>query len=246
MNPLIAASVATLALCLAVACASPVNPNLERAETEYRAAHADPLVTRHAPSELDRAETALERAQRAYRDDAEHDEVDHLAYLATRRVEIARASAERNHAIARVDAPPPAHSHTRADAVRAAELTALLSALRAEDTDRGLVVTVDDVLFDYDRASLRSSALPDLTRLARFLRNHPDLDVVVEGHADAREGELGAVELSLARAEAVERFLVAEGVDADRILTRGFGASDPAASTFSRQQNRRVEIVVVD
>jgi len=242
----------------ALACAGPVNSDLERAEAEYRAAAADAYVADYAPTQLREAEAALARAQRAFRADADPEVVDHLAYLATRRVEIARATARRNEAFARVDAPPPrshlhsdGHAHERAhgDGLRAAELAALLSALRAEDTERGVVVTVDDVLFDRDRAALRSEALPDLSRIADFLRVHPDLDVLVEGHADAAERDRGALDLSLDRAESVERYLVAQGIDPDRLVTRGFGASDPAVPTDSfrsRQLNRRVEIVVVD
>jgi outer membrane protein OmpA-like peptidoglycan-associated protein len=217
-------------------------------------------VADYAPTQLREAEAALARAQRAFRADADEETVDHLAYLATRRVEIARATARRNEAFARVDAPPPrehlhgdvhAHDggHAHGDGLRAAELAALLSALRAEDTERGVVVTVDDVLFDRNRAALRTEALPDLSRIADFLRVHDDLDVLVEGHADATERDRGALDLSLARAESVERYLVAQGIEPDRVVTRGFGASDPAAPTDSyreRQLNRRVEIVVVD
>lgn len=245
-----------------LACAGPVNSDLERAESEYRAAAADPYVADYAPTQLREAEAALARAQRAFRADAEEETVDHLAYLATRRVEIARATARRNEAFARVDAAAPrerlhrdvhAHEHdnghAHGDGLRAAQLAALLSALRAEDTDRGVVVTVDDVLFDRNRAALRTEALPDLSRVADFLRVHPDLDVLVEGHADPAERDRGALELSLARAESVERYLVAQGIDEDRVVARGFGASDPAVPTDSyrgRQQNRRVEIVVVE
>jgi outer membrane protein OmpA-like peptidoglycan-associated protein len=241
-----------------LACAGPVNSDLERAESEYRAAAADPYVADYAPTQLREAEAALARAQRAFRADAEEETVDHLAYLATRRVEIARATARRNEAFARVEAPPArehlhrdvhAHDHVHGDGLRAAELAALLSALRAEDTDRGVVVTVDDVLFDRNRAALRTEALPDLSRVADFLRVHPDLDVLVEGHADPAERDRGALDLSLARAESVERYLVAQGIDEDRVVARGFGASDPAVPTDSyrgRQQNRRVEIVVVE
>lgn len=244
----------------ALACAGPVNSDLERAESEYHAAAADPYVADYAPTQLREAEAALARAQRAFRADADEETVDHLAYLATRRVEIARATARRNEAFARVDAPPPRkhlhgdlhahdHGHAHGDGLRAAELAALLSALRAEDTERGVVVTVDDVLFDRNRAALRNEALPDLSRVADFLRVHPDLDVLVEGHADPAERDRGAFDLSLARAESVERYLVAQGIDPERVVTRGFGASDPAVPTDpyrARQQNRRVEIVVVD
>lgn len=82
---------------VALACASPVNPSLERAQEEYAAATADPEVTRYAPRELQEAEVALERAQRAHRRGDDDVEVDHLAYLASRRVEIAQVSGDRKH-----------------------------------------------------------------------------------------------------------------------------------------------------
>ena len=70
---------------------------------------------------------------------------------------------------------------------------------------------------------------------------------MIEGHADPAERDRGALDLSLDRAEAVEGYLVAQGIDADRIVTRGYGASDPvvaSGSVYGRPQNRRVEIVV--
>lgn len=235
----------------ALACATPANRNLERAEIEYESAAANPQVASYAPAQLREAERSLAEAQRAFRDDRDDEDVDHLAYLATRRVEIARATAVRNQAIARVgavDAPGPV-IRTRPDAALVAELAALLSALRAEETDRGILVTVDDVRFDRERATLRTDALPDLSRLADFLRAHPELDVIIEGHADAAERERGSVDLSLDRAEAVEDYLVAQGIEPSRIVTRGYGASDPviaSGSAYGHRQNRRVEILVVE
>src|SRR5262245_37994163 len=81
----------------AFACASPPNPNVQRAEAAYESAANDPEVTTYAPLELREAESAVDRAQRAERHDADDEEVDHLAYLAERRVEIAQVSADRKH-----------------------------------------------------------------------------------------------------------------------------------------------------
>jgi purine catabolism regulator len=119
----------------ALACAGPVNSDLERAEAEYRAAAADAYVADYAPTQLREAEAALARAQRAFRADADPEVVDHLAYLATRRVEIARATARRNEAFARVDAPPRQRLH-RGDAARGGDLLDVLGAMLAHPGNR--------------------------------------------------------------------------------------------------------------
>jgi len=112
------------------------------------------------------------------------------------------------------------------------------------------VITVEDVHFDTQRASLRDDALPDLARLADYLRAHPELKVQVQGHADPTELDEGAAgDLSQARAEAVAGYLVGQGIDSGRIETRAFGASAPVApedTAFGRGQNRRVQVLVYD
>jgi outer membrane protein OmpA-like peptidoglycan-associated protein len=243
----------------AFACASPPNPNVQRAEAAYDAAANDPEVTTYAPLELREAETALDRAQRAERRDAEEEEVDHLAYLAQRRVEIAEVSADRKHDAAErkavdVDvhvhpsvsaAPPPVIVRTPVFT----DLDAHLLQLHPQQTDRGVVIVMDDVWFDRERSTLRPDALPDLSRLADYLRTHPGLNVIVEGHADRNEVDRGTVDLSEDRAEAVEDYFEDQGIDDDRIVTRAYGASEPrtaGATPLGRQQNRRVEIVVVE
>jgi outer membrane protein OmpA-like peptidoglycan-associated protein len=242
------------------ACASPPNPNVQRAEVAYESAANDPEVTTYAPLELREAETALERAQRAERRDADDDEVDHLAYLAHRRVEIAEVSADRKHDVAEhkdvdvdvhvhpdVSAPPPRIVVERSPLYSA--LDSQLLELPTEQTDRGVAIVMDDVWFDRERSAIRPDALPDLARLADYLRSHRNLEVIVEGHADRNEVDRGTVDLSYQRAEAVEDYFEDQGIDDDRITTRALGASEPmtaGATPLGRQQNRRVEIVVVE
>jgi outer membrane protein OmpA-like peptidoglycan-associated protein len=243
----------------AIACASPPNPNVQRAEAAYDSAANDPEVTTYAALELREAEAALDRAQRAERRDADDEEVDHLAYLAQRRVEIAEVSADRKHdAATRQAVDVDVHVHPSVSAapppviVRTPVFTDLdshLLQLHPEQTDRGVVIVMDDVWFDRERSTLRPDALPDLSRLADYLRTHPGLDVIVEGHADRNEVDRGTVDLSEERAEAVEDYFEDQGIDDDRIVTRAYGASEPrtaGATPLGRQQNRRVEIVVVE
>jgi outer membrane protein OmpA-like peptidoglycan-associated protein len=243
----------------AFACASPPNPNVQRAEAAYDAAANDPEVTTYAPLELREAETALDRAQRAERGDADEEEIDHLAYLAQRRVEIAEVSADRKHdATERKAVDVDVHVHPSVSAapppvvVRTPVFTDLdshLLQLHPQQTDRGVVIVMDDVWFDRERSTLRPDALPDLSRLADYLRTHPGLNVIVEGHADRNEVDRGTVDLSEDRAEAVEDYFEDQGIDDDRIVTRAYGASEPVtagATPLGRQQNRRVEIVVIE
>jgi outer membrane protein OmpA-like peptidoglycan-associated protein len=244
---------------LLVACATPANRNLQRAQADYAAAANDPQIRSLAPSALQDAQVALERAEQAQRESRSREEVDHLSYLASRRAEIARVSARRNATIAaappvvvveRSVPPSPVYPHTATPAesrveVLAAELAAALQDLRTRRGERGLVVSVEDVLFEPGRATLHSDALADLSRLADFLHRHPELEVQIEGHSDGTESD----DLSIARARAVESYLVMRGVEATRISAHAEGAGEPVASSataLGRAQNRRVEIIVLD
>ena len=256
--------------CLLIACATTPNRNLERAQSDYSAAAADPQVQSYAPTALRDAYTALARAEQAERARQAREEVDHLAYLASRRVEIARVMAQRSaHAAVPsvVVVPPvsaaaqpapvvqpvyPATATATSAAAEArveqlsAELAAALQDLRMRRVDRGVVVSVEDVLFEPGQATLSSPALADLARLADFLNRHPELSVQIEGHSDAGESDA----LSIERAQVVETALARRGVGPpSRISTIAQGAYDPAASNATaagRQQNRRVEIVLLD
>ena len=252
--------------CLLIACATTPNRNLERAQSDYSAAAADPQVQRYAPTALRDAYTALSRAEQAQRASQSREEVDHLAYLAARRVEIARVMAQRSaHAavpsVVVVPAAPPAVQAgpvqpvypTTATASSAearveqlsAELAAALQDLRTRRVERGVVVSVEDVLFEPGQATLQTAALADLARLADFVNRHPELSVQIEGHSDAGESDA----LSVERAQVVENYLARRGVGPARISTVAQGASDPAASSATavgRAQNRRVEIVLLD
>jgi outer membrane protein OmpA-like peptidoglycan-associated protein len=132
---------------------------------------------------------------------------------------------------------------------RANRLQRELEQLAAKQTDHGMVVSLQDVLFDVGRASLRSGAQARLDQLAAVLRNYPERRVLVEGFTDSTGSEETNLTLSQARAEAVRAALMAKGVAANRIDVRGFGESRPIASNATaagRQQNRRVEVVFSD
>ena len=273
ISVLLAASIA------AAACATSSNTNLVNAETKLRVAEANPAVPAHAAVPLHEAQTSVAAARTAFEQGESDVQVDHLSYLAARRVEIAEAIAERNAAqedvkqlskersgvvldartkeaeiahetaaIAREDTVI-AERQAEVSALSAAALAAELSALKAKQTERGIVVTLGDVLFDVDRAELKPAAMDDLNRLAALLAAEPRRAVLIEGHTDSTGTAARNDELSRQRADAVASVLTRHGIDPSRITTRGFGSSSPLATNATsagRQENRRVEIVVLD
>lgn len=122
-----------------------------------------------------------------------------------------------------------------------------LKDLNAKQTDRGLVLTLGDVLFDVDKSTLKPGAMNTMDRLAEFLKQEQGRSVVVEGHTDSTGSDDYNMDLSRRRADAVRTALVERGVKGDQIQSIGKGEGVPVASNDNaggRQQNRRVEIVV--
>ncbi|MEJ8569141.1 OmpA family protein [Elongatibacter sediminis] len=128
-------------------------------------------------------------------------------------------------------------------------LEAELEALKARETERGMVLTLGDVLFDYDRSELKPGAASTLDRVAAFLKDYPERQLLIEGHTDS-DGDAGYNrELSERRASAVRDALIQRGVDDQRLDAAGLGEAYPVATNDTvagRQENRRVEIVISD
>lgn len=235
----------------------------------------DLALARHRVVIADRkVETARAQAQARYAEDqraalADEREAARLASRtreadsARRAATSARAdadSANRQAAAARSDAAlaqdqaaaarmatEVARSDAALAAQQAADLQAQIAELNARATDRGLVVTLGDVLFATGRATLRGGAPADLDKLGAFLNKYPERTVLIEGHTDS----VGSAELNLGlsqrRADAVKAYLVGRGVAAGRLTASGKGESSPAAdndSVTGRQQNRRVEVII--
>ncbi|HYD66370.1 OmpA family protein [Azospirillum sp.] len=230
------------------ACASNPEPAaLTEARSAYTAAAADPAVAAGAPMELARAREALTLAEAAYAD-GETAETSQRAYVASRQVQIARETAMATQARSTVATA----DLTRGTAVlqaRNAELERQLAELQAERTERGIVMTLGDVLFAVNRAELTPGAEARLDRLAEFLRRNPDRTVRIEGYADATGAAGHNLDLSERRAAAVRDALTARGVSPGRVVAQGFGEARPVASNATesgRQANRRVEVVISD
>jgi len=161
----------------------------------------------------------------------------------------ARASADRakNEAdIARAQADAAANS-AREEQAKNAALQQQLADLQAKQTDRGIVVTLSDVLFNIDRAELSAEGMRTVQKLADVLMQEPQSAVLIEGFTDSTGSADHNLQLSQRRADAVRNALIGLGVPGDKIATRGYGEAYPVASNAdagSRQLNRRVEIVL--
>jgi outer membrane protein OmpA-like peptidoglycan-associated protein len=141
----------------------------------------------------------------------------------------------------------------RAQAVQQAEeqrqrlLKQLNQVLQTRDSARGLIVSMSDVLFDFNQATLKPGAKLRLAKISGIILAYPDLKLEIDGFTDNKGTPQYNMTLSDRRAKAVRDFLVAQGVGTDAVTTKGFGESNPVASNATpagRQQNRRVELVV--
>ena len=239
---------------------------LAQVRASYERAAADAAVRQRAGVEIYEAEQALDRAEATWREEGNYDEAVHLAYLASRKVEIARVASERRALEEEIAALPgqtalllrqseqSSAASLRSGGLRLRlspdgeeDLEKLLEKLHAEPTERG-VVTLGDVLFDFDQADPKPAADENLAILAEFLRTHPGRSTLIEGHTDGTGILEYNFDLSRRRAVAVKSRLEAEGISRERILAVGYGPVYPVASNAiasGRAQNRRVEVVLL-
>jgi outer membrane protein OmpA-like peptidoglycan-associated protein len=266
-----------VALALAACASAPQpNAALENAHAAVQAAEADPNVPKYAPLDLEAAKKELAMADDAAAHHHE-DAIAQPAYLATQNARLAQAHGAAKADDARVAAGQVERDRimlavrTReADNAKAAATNAQLEAnaavtqrdqatqeaqrlqgeledLKATQTARGLVLTLGDVLFDTNKATLNPGAGRKLDELAQFLNEHPDRRVQIDGFTDSTGSDAYNEDLSQRRADAVKQALVMRGTTPSRIGTEGYGKAYPVASnneSAGRQLNRRVEVVI--
>jgi outer membrane protein OmpA-like peptidoglycan-associated protein len=142
-----------------------------------------------------------------------------------------------------------AQRKTRDAQAHATQLQAQLNDLAAKQTERGMVVTMGDVLFGTDIARLSPEGMRTAQKLADMLQQNPQRTVLVEGFTDSTGAASHNQELSERRATAVRSALQDMGISRERVAVRGFGHAYPVAANDTapnRQLNRRVEIVISD
>src|SRR6202047_2266710 len=259
---LVGATAIVLAAC---ASAPQRSEQLDQARAQIQTLSQDPLAQQAAGRDLEAARKSLQQAEIALQQKQPLATVDHLAYLARRhaeagearvseahsRQEVARAQEDRNKILmdARSREAQNAQAQSQSAQAQLASAQQQLADLQAKKTDRGLVVTLGDVLFDTGQATLKPGANLALNRLATFLNANPQTRILIEGHTDSRGSDAYNEVLSERRARAVATELMSRGISTDQLQTLGRGKGYPVASNDTpegRQQNRRVEIVFGD
>jgi len=235
---------------------------------------SDPNLADRAPVALQEAEAAVRVAEEPLAKGKDAALGAHRVYMADRKVEIAIAQASTRYAEdqrarfgeererARLDARTREADRARADADaarasaadaassaarEAAELQRQIDALQAKATDRGLVLTLGDVLFTSGGADLKVGATSNLDRLVTFLSQYPSRNIEIEGHTDSVGSDDYNQDLSQRRADSVRSYLMQRGINSQRIAASGKGEHQPVADNDSaggRQLNRRVEIII--
>ncbi len=215
---------------------------IEAAQTEADLARDEAAQARQ---EADQYREAVEKAEKEIA--LAHERVDQAQTEADRakaNEELARTEAER----ARIEA-----EHAKQDKAELEQrlYVSLSEILETRREARGLIVSLSDVLFDFNKASLKPGAREKLSKLAGILIAYPgNYHIEIEGHTDSIGTPEYNRKLSEDRADSVRYYLTQTGIAADRITgTRGLGEMQPVATNDTpegRQMNRRVEIIITD
>lgn len=218
-----------------------------------------------AASNVSEARKALDTANRMADEGGKVGDIEYMAQVAARNAQIAnekilaaqareeidKGNAERQTVLAEARAAEARRSAEQARLAqqRASTLEQELADMRAEKTDRGMVLTLGDVLFDTGQATLKAGAYGTIDRLAGVLKESPDRKVMIEGHTDSVGSDEFNQGLSERRAAAVQTALLERGVSSNQIGAIGKGEAFPIASNDNaggRQRNRRVEMIFTD
>jgi outer membrane protein OmpA-like peptidoglycan-associated protein len=131
---------------------------------------------------------------------------------------------------------------------QAAEMERDLEGAKIERVGEGIKITFDSgLLFDVDKATLRTASRTQLADMATILNKYEDTNILLEGHTDATGSEEYNLDLSQKRAQSVSNYLATNDVNPTRFTIMGYGEEQPIATNDTedgRQLNRRVEVAI--
>src|SRR5450830_5569 len=268
----------TAALMLAVAfttgCSSvPTTTSLlEQSHSDYSVAQQNADVSNYASLELKQAGDALNQADNAAQHHADADTVNRLAYIAKQKIALSQEVAKKKSAEASIPLEAQKRDQMRleernneVDAAKQETLNAQTAALQAQahssllaqqladlsakQTERGIVITLSDVLFATNQANLNPDGIRTIQKLSDILQQNLKRNVLIEGFTDSTGNTAHNQVLSERRANSVRGALRLAGITERRIVIRGYGQSypvEPNDTAAHRQLNRRVEILLSD
>jgi outer membrane protein OmpA-like peptidoglycan-associated protein len=209
-----------------------------KAEADARAAQEQAAQAQAQSDEDARRRAEAEHAQ------AEAQRQQVAALEQQQQAEAARAAAQ----LAATEADRQRQEAIRQkEEMRARLLAQLNQVLQTRDTARGLIVSMPDVLFDFNKYTLKPEARERLARISGIVLAYPDLKLQIEGYTDSIGSDEYNQTLSEKRADTVRAYLVSSGVSMDSVAARGMGKADPIgdnSTAAGRKLNRRVEMIV--
>jgi outer membrane protein OmpA-like peptidoglycan-associated protein len=213
----------------------------ERIQAEKEAAAAAAAAKAKASAD---AQAATEAERQAELTAAKEAQMKATAELAATKAAAEKSALQAKEEAAKEEA---ARAQAATAALRAQLLQQLNEVLQTTDTPRGLMVNMADVLFESGKYALSTDAQLKLAKLSGIIQAHPGLNLAIEGYTDNTGTPDLNMKLSQQRSDAVQQFLISQGLSPDTITSSGLGQADPIADNSTaagRKQNRRVEIIV--
>lgn len=265
----ISASVLILAM---TACATKKeSKELADLETQYNQLASQPFVSEYAPVALKEAEEQIDTLRKVEKEGNDK-LIEHHQYLAKIKLDTAYEIAKQKRAEATIakgevrrkdalltareqqvdalrDRATAAEEAARQMADKAEALEKSLKDFSAQQSERGLVLTLGNILFELDKSDLKPGAERTLEKVAGFLAEYENRSVLVEGFTDSLGSDAYNQNLSERRAQTVVRELQRLGINPSRLSAKGYGEEFPVASNSTeagRQQNRRVELIIAN
>lgn len=225
------------------------NPNLERARTAYHELRDKKQLSKSGAEALADAEKALIKAEQLHNRKVKIELVDDYAKLSLRLSTVALEKQNISEARARLsDATRKMQQSREVPASLKTENSATgQNGLEGSEDDRGQVLTIGDVLFEFNTAELSQAGERAVADIAKILQKYPDRNILIEGYTDDSGPAEVNRSISQRRAENVKRVLVELGTAEDKIGAIGLGEYYPIAdnkSKIGRIKNRRVEIII--
>ena len=117
-----------------------------------------------------------------------------------------------------------------------------------EKASGGRRAILQNIFFEVDKYDLQQKSITELQKILRFLKENPSIKVEISGHTDNSGSAAYNVQLSEKRAQSVNNYLIENGIDPERLITKGYGSDQPIADNATeegRQKNRRIEFKII-
>ncbi len=188
-----------------------------------------------------------EEAQRAYE---RANQAELLAKNSQNEAELSKQETQAAKAYAQAQAEEAELAKQEAELANeeAQSLRRKLNSIATEKTDKGLMMTLGDFVFDSGKSTIKKEAVDNFSKVVSFINTYPNKKVRIEGHTDSSGSNELNLQLSQQRADAVKSLLIKNGIATKMINAVGMGEELPVAENTTKAgkaKNRRVEIIIL-